>query len=519
MLSPPPRPVVPGDYEFHRDAWFQQLGAVGFSTGGCQPMPTPPATTADQRVGFWIGALRRGISEHVYNAAGEKGGGMSAAMVAGDRSFITPDDSEALRLSGLAHLLSISGVHMVLVGGVVFFAIRLVWPFIEPLALRAPAVRAAALGAIITCSLYFAISGGEVATQRAYVMALIGFGAKLFDRPALSLRSLAIALAIVVLIQPEAVVTPGFQMSFAASGSLIALYEAWPRLDRPASRGAFSRLRGWFAGALATSAIASAATLPFALYHFDRAAVFSVVANIVSTPVMTLWTTPAAIAAAIASLVGVDEPFLRLMGWSLEVVIGIAHWAVDVSPDVDLPRMNVPGVVWGALAIGVFCLASGRGKALAAAPLAGMFFAWLSAPAPVGYIADDGSVFLKAENGWLELTDWRGRNGLNPLIIGDEIAKAPCPGKGQACTLDLPAGRFSVAPGEGEALAVCPSSAVLTFTLAGNTTTTSVRPCDHAGQGGAVLETAGGELKVRTAQKQSGRAWTQPLHEARGERR
>lgn len=150
---------------------------------------------------------------------------MAAAMVAGDRSFITPDDSEALRLSGLAHLLSISGVHMVLAGGVIFFAIRLLWPFIEPLALRVPSVKAAALGAVLACTLYFAISGGEVATQRAYIMALVGFGAKLFDRPALSLRSIAVSLAMVVLLQPEAVVTPGFQMSFAASGTLIALYD------------------------------------------------------------------------------------------------------------------------------------------------------------------------------------------------------------------------------------------------------------------------------------------------------
>ena len=224
---------MPDDYVFHRDAYFQQLGGVGFSTGKCEPLPTPPPATLVERAGYWIGALRRAIAAHVYEAAGEKGGGMAAAMVAGDRSFITPDDAEALRLSGLAHLLSISGVHMVLVGGIVFFAIRLLWPLLEPLALRVPSVQAAALGAVIACTLYFAISGAEVATQRAYVMALIAFGAKLFDRPALSLRSVAVALFVVVLLQPESVVTPGFQMSFAASASLIALYEIWPKLDRP----------------------------------------------------------------------------------------------------------------------------------------------------------------------------------------------------------------------------------------------------------------------------------------------
>ena len=370
ILSPPPRPVVPGDYVFHRDAYFQQLGGVGFATGKCEPLPTPPPSSSVERAGYWIGALRRAIATHVYEAAGEKGGGMAAAMVAGDRSFITPDDAEVLRLSGLAHLLSISGVHMVLAGGIVFFAIRFAWPLAEPLALRIPSVQAAAFGAVIACTLYFAISGGEVATQRAYIMALIAFGAKLFDRPALSLRSVAVALFVVVLLQPESVVTPGFQMSFAASASLIALYEIWPKLDRPDRPGILARIGPWVVGAVATSFVASMATLPFALHHFDRAAIFSVLANIISTPIITLWTTPAAAAAAIAAPFGLDEPFLALMGLSLDWVLAIARWSVETSPEIDLPRMGSAGLALSALGIAVFCLASRRGRAFATVPLA-----------------------------------------------------------------------------------------------------------------------------------------------------
>jgi len=348
ILSPPPRPVVPGDYEFHRDAYFQQLGGVGFSTGKCEPLPTPPPANLTDRAFYLIQAIRRSLSAHVYEEAGEKGGGMSAAMVAGDRSFITPEDSEVLRLSGLAHLLSISGVHMVLVGGFVFFIIRYLWPLMEPLALRVPSVKAAALGAVVACTLYFLISGMEVATQRAYVMALIAFGAKLLDRPALSLRSIAVALAVVVLLQLKSVVTPGFQMSFAATGALIALYEVWPKLDRPDSPGLVARIVPWVAGTIATSIVASVATMPFALHHFNRAALFSVFANIISTPIISLWTTLAAAAAAIAAPFGLDGPFLSLMGKSLEIVIAIARWSVEISPDFDLPRMSADGLAWSA---------------------------------------------------------------------------------------------------------------------------------------------------------------------------
>lgn len=506
ILSPPPKPTVPGDYAFHRDAWFQQLGAVGFSLGQCQPLATPPPTDALERFLLWIGAVRRAIASHVYDAAGEKGGGMAASMIAGDRSFITPDDAEALRVSGLAHLLSISGVHMVLAGGIFFFGVRLIWPLAEPLALRMPAVQVAALGAIIACTLYFAISGGEVATQRAYVMALIAFGAKLFDRPAISLRALAVAMFIVVLLQPESVVAPGFQMSFAASAALIALYEMWPRLDRPEGQGVFARAGGWVLGAAATSVVASFATMPFALHHFDRAALFSVVANLVSTPIISFWTTPAAAAAALAAPFGLEEPFFALMGKSLETVIAIAHWSADLSPDVDLPRLSAAGMVLAASAIATFCIFRGRGRLVAVLPAAIAAALWLTGPRTVGYVASDGSVFLKAEEAWLELTDWRTENGLNPLAI-DATKKAPCPGKGAPCRLELPSGVFEIIATNTLADPACPASAALAYTPALGRPL-PINPCALAGQGGAAIELSGSRASTRTARPEGMRPWT-----------
>jgi competence protein ComEC len=418
-----------------------------------------------------------------------------------------------LRLSGLAHLLSISGVHMVLVGGIVFFIIRFLWPLIEPLALRVPSVKAAAFGAIVACTLYFAISGMEVATQRAFIIALIGFGAKLFDRPALSLRSLAVALAVVVLYQPEAVVTPGFQMSFAASGALIALYEMWPKMDRPDRPGVFTRVGAWTVGAAATSLVASLATMPFALHHFDRAALFSVIANIVSTPVITLWTTPAAAMAAVAAPFGFDEPFLWLMGKSLEVVLVISHYSVEASPEVDLPRLGATGMAFAATAIALFCVFTRRGRVFAIIPAAAAVAFWLTTPQAVGYIADDGSVFLKNGAAWLELADWRSDNGLNPLIIGDKIEKASCPGKGASCWLDVDAGEANVTPNDAAPSPGCPTASALTIQPPSAASQIKLQPCAVVGKGGAAIESAGGELALRSAEMQSGRAWTQPLYE------
>lgn len=166
-----------------------------------------------------------------------------------------------------------------------------------------------------------------------------------------------------------------------------------------------------------------------------------------------------------------------------------------------------------ALGIAIFCVASRRGRAFAAVPVAAAVTLWLSGFQPVGYVADDGSVFLKVERGWLELVDWREDNGLNPLIIGDDIAKAPCPGKGMSCWLDVPAGQFSFSEiGPRHSGGRCPVNVALAFAPATGGGA-AVNPCDYVDQGGAVLELAGGDFRIRTPQKQSGRAWTQPLYQ------
>jgi competence protein ComEC len=520
ILSPPPAPSVPGDYAFRRDAYFQQLGGVGFAVGECQSLPNPPPRTLVDRAADWIAALRRDIAEFVEQAAGSgSGGAMTAAMTVGDRSFISPEDSEALRASGLAHLISISGLHMVLAGGAFFFAIRIVWPLVEPLALRVPTVHGAAACAMIGCTVYFLISGGEVATQRAYIIAMIGFSAKLFDKPALSLRSLAVSMTLVVLIQPESVVSPGFQMSFAASAALIALYEMWPRLDRPVAPGVIARAGGWLLGASATSLVASLATLPFAIHHFARVAPLSILANLATSPVITFWTTPSAIAAAVATPLGLQQPFLWLTGRSLDVVGWIAHETAARSPDPTVPALDPVALAASVLAIGLFCVLRGWLRLVALIPAAVALGAWLMEPLPAGYISTDGSVFLRTDEGWAEVTTWRGENGLNPLVLRSKPLRACRVRKGQPpepCMIETASGRFMIGPAADAAASPaqpapssCPSSWRLTYQSVAGGPPLSINPCDIAGKGGGVLELTPTYSRVRTSVVEQ-RPWSPP---------
>ncbi|HQR90048.1 MAG TPA: ComEC/Rec2 family competence protein, partial [Caulobacter sp.] len=228
ILGPPPPPAAPGSYDFARDAWFNAVGAVGFSLGDISltELEPPPWRL---RVTMAVNAFRWRLAERLVAHMGPESGGIGAAMVTGHEAWITPEQTEAMRASGLAHILSISGLHMAIVGGFVFGVTRLViaaWPW---MALRAPGKKIAAVTGLVAVAIYLVISGAPPPAERAAITASVAFAAILFDRQAVTLHGLALAALIILARQPEAAGAPGFQMSFAATAALIALAEAWPR--------------------------------------------------------------------------------------------------------------------------------------------------------------------------------------------------------------------------------------------------------------------------------------------------
>lgn len=286
VLRPPPAPVIVGDYAFDRHAWYEKLGAVGYVQGRCRGgtlgSPISGISAAELQIGRW----RRQLAQHVNAAAGARAGGLAAALASGDRSFLSDGDQTALRGAGLAHLLAISGLHIGLVGGLVYLLIWRGLALIEPIALRINVKRPAAFGALVACGSYMIISGASVSTQRAFMMAVVFFGAILIDRAALTQRSLAIAMIAIIFLAPWSVLTPGFQMSFAATAVLIATYEAWQdRSERQQGR-ARNGVLFWIKSIVVTSTVTSLSTAPFAIYHFERFAGFGVLANILAMPIV-----------------------------------------------------------------------------------------------------------------------------------------------------------------------------------------------------------------------------------------
>jgi competence protein ComEC len=306
---------------------------------------------------------------------------------------------------------------MAMVGGLVFLLVRRALALIEPLALRVAVQKPAAIAALSASFIYLVISGASVSTQRAFIMSAVVFGAILADRAALSLRSYAIAMILVVLLQPESVMTPGFQMSFAASGALIATYDAWSRRRAEQERILGATSFTW-ASLFVTSLVAGTATAPFAIYHFDRLAGFGLLANLLAMPIISFVSAPLAALSLILTPFGFGDAGLRLFGYSLEAVLVVAHWCAGLpNAAYTLPKaMPAVSLLLCALAIAAAMAARGSARVLLAGILilpAGIV--WFQAKEVVFHWAPSGDVFLRAEDGAIIRYELANGEGLSPL--------------------------------------------------------------------------------------------------------
>jgi len=329
-LYPPLTPAMPGGWNYGRVGWFDGIGAGGRVASALAKPGTKPDL---QRWSDALAGLRAQIADRIRAHLPKREAGFAVALITGERSGLDKDMREALQLSGLAHILAISGLHMSLVAGGVFWLVRVLlasWPL---LALNYPVKKFAAVTALGAAGFYLLISGQAIATQRAFIMLSVMFLAVVLGRSAISMRNLAIAAVIVLLIAPHAVLTPSFQMSFLAVMGLIAGYEllgGWQTRFRVglSSRPLYQRglvfVLLMLIGLSSTTIIASAFTTLPAAFHFNRFAAWSLPANLLAMPVVTFLVMPAAVVSVCAMLFGLEHWPLQFMAWGLEAVQAVA---------------------------------------------------------------------------------------------------------------------------------------------------------------------------------------------------
>jgi competence protein ComEC len=384
-LMPPPEPGVPGAYDYARTAWFDGIGATG---RGFAPIRIVSGG------GTGGVGLRQTLSQHIQQQAGGGGvGGIAASLATGDQGGIPLADNDAMRRSGLAHLLSVSGLHITAAVGAVMLLVGRLLALSPWIALRTRIPLIAAGAGALAAIGYTLLTGAEVPTIRSCVAALLVLVALALGRQALTLRLVAAGAVVVLLLYPEALAGPSFQLSFAAVAAIVSLNEH-PQLRAwfgPREQSHLVKLARELASLLLTGIVVELALLPISLFHFQKAGVYGAVANIVAIPLTTFVTMPCEALALLFDTIGAGLPFWWLTARSLDLLLWIAHTTAAIPGSVaPLPAM--PGGAYALMVIGGLWIGlwRTRWRRLGAVPLA-IGAAWaLLTPAPDLLVTGDG---------------------------------------------------------------------------------------------------------------------------------
>ena len=393
-LAPPPPMALPGTYDFARDAWFKQIGAVGKALD--------PVTVVRAGAPHGLDRTRDRLRHHIASSLPERSSGIAIALATGDQNAVPEDDAEAMRRSGLTHLLSVSGLHIAAaVGFAMLLSLRLL-ALSEYLALRFNLVLISAGIAAGAGVGYTLLTGAQVPTVRSCVAALLVLGGIALGREAISIRLIATGAIIVLAFRPEALAGASFQMSFAAVTAIVALHSAswsrrwFQRREEPVVARAGRALLAM----VLTGVAVELALVPMALFHFHRAGLYGVGANIVAIPLTTFIIMPLEAGALLFDTIGLGQPLWLLCAVAIDVLLALAHWVAGASGAVALlPAM--PGVAFGLMVGGGLwlCLWNSRIRLLGVASAALGALIAATSPGPDLLVTGDGKHLALVDDG------------------------------------------------------------------------------------------------------------------------
>ncbi len=404
-LKAPPIPASIGGYDMGRDAFFRQIGGFGYAVSKVQPANIKLTGLDNMRRG--LVKFRAKLSDKIIAAAPKNTAGLQSALLTGKRAFIPKQQEEVLRDAGLAHILAISGLHMGILAGGVYFLLSWLWAggvWGRKYDMR----KWAALGAIIIATIYLLISGAAIATQRAYIMAIVFFMAVILSRRAISVRSVAVAAFIVLFLHPESILSAGFHLSFSATLALVVVYRFWAD-RRVYSDKPKSKIKEYISGLVMTSAIAGIATGAFAALHFQRFARLGFFANLVAMPVFGFLVMPFGFLALALMPFGLEEYPLLIMGKGLEIILATSEYIASF----DMAVMHIKAA--NSLVLSVFglgfialCLGGKIIRYIGALFTGFAFVIWWALPVADMRISDDARIAFWDKDEVLQVDKKRG---------------------------------------------------------------------------------------------------------------
>ncbi len=428
-LMPPASPMLPGAYDFARAAWFKGLAATGSVIGDVSIVQAAPQASG-------IPAIQRSLSAHVRERVDGSAGTIAAAFASGDRGGIAEADEDAMRDAGLTHLLSISGLHVSAVIAAAYLVALKLLALFPPIALRIRLpIAAAAVGALAGVG-YTLLTGAEVPTVRSCAAAMLVLIALAMGRDALSLRMVAAAAMFVLLLWPESIVGPSFQMSFSAVLAIVALHSS-----APVKAFLAAREESWFAKTgrrvlmlFVTGLVIEIALMPVVMFHFHRAGVYGAFANVFAIPLVTFISMPLIAVALFLDLVGLGGPVWWLVGRSLDMLLGIAHFtsaqpgAVKLMP--QMSKLTIALFVAGGLWLALW---NGRAHMLGFVPALVATAMLLATPIPDVLIGREGrhvGITIEDSSGGkqlLSLRDTRSDYARDNLLELASVTSEPIP--------------------------------------------------------------------------------------------
>lgn len=393
LIRPPPKAVIFGAYDYSRKAWFQKIGGVGF----CKDIPKfdeAPKHSWFAQIQNQINAARLNASAKISHQITGGGAGFLAAITTGDRSWISKADNDALQNAGLGHIISVSGLHVGLISGIIYFALLRIISLCGPLALWFDARKIAAILSLIAAISYTIFTGSEAPAVRAAIMAAIACFAVLLDRKAISMRSLAIAAFIILAFAPENAADAGFQMSFLATMALVGLWENFVR-PNAAPTSKLYKLGFWIIGAILTSLVAGLATMPISIANFGRFSTYGLVANLLSAPINDFIIGPFALLASFLSLFGIGNWAWDIAASGLGFILDISYYFSSLeSLNFDLNPLNDAACLGMVLTICWLCLWKSKIKYLSILIFAFSIAFWIYTPRNEAIIARNGNAIF-----------------------------------------------------------------------------------------------------------------------------
>lgn len=401
-LQPVSGPVYPGGYDFSFFAWFEGMGGSGFFMG------KPSRESGNFSLGFGeqfiiqVNKMRIAVEKRILKAMPDATGKIAVALVTGNKTHIPDDVQNTLRKTGLAHILAISGLHMALVTLTVIWCIRLVLVFSPHLVLRYPIKKWAVCAGFASATGYLVLSGTGIATQRAWVMISVMLLAVLMDKRAITMRSVAISAVIILIINPQSLLSPGFQMSFAAVTALVAGYEVLNKRRKakaentfvPVSQNLIARtgngFLGYFTGIATTSLIAGTATAFIAAWHFHQVAPLGLLANLIAMPIVSTVIMPFVLFSILLMPYGLEFIPLNAVSIGIEWVVEMSRWVEGISPSGNTGLLPKGAIIVFAGFLVLICLLKTRLRYASLIPLATLPFVLHAPMKPDVLVSENG---------------------------------------------------------------------------------------------------------------------------------